>query len=93
MGESGMLKNLMPLMFEKISYVEKIYIPRIFPQITLDYILLQYDSNSINQFTPMLFDHIHSSFLPTPAELIGKPEAIKQGRVKVRVLCDEFLET
>jgi hypothetical protein len=41
----------------------------------------------------MLFDHIHSSFLPTPAELIGKPEAIQQGRVKVRVLCDEFLET
>jgi len=39
LGEQGLLKALMPLLFQPIAYNQKIYVPRMFKRITPENIL------------------------------------------------------
>jgi hypothetical protein len=59
----------MPLIFDKIKYNQKIFLPKLYKKIDLNFILDQYKSGEINKLTPMNIvdlniNKINSSLLP-----------------------------
>ncbi|CAD8072658.1 unnamed protein product [Paramecium sonneborni] len=87
--ETGIIKRFLPAIFPSISFNKKIYIPKLFTQITKAYILEQYKEGKINKINNDL-----NIFFPD--ELISLDNLLEndlnQDRVQVRILCYETLK-
>lgn len=89
MGEKGIAKTLMPLIFPSIKYNQKIYIPRLYKRLSKHNMLQQYENGTIDKINNDGMSESYGSLLMTHKDLYEAKDASL--RVCVRMLCHETL--
>ncbi|CAD8076319.1 unnamed protein product [Paramecium primaurelia] len=86
MGETGLAKHLMPIIFPSIKYKQCIYIPRYFKQINLEYVKY-YQKHYMGIITPP------QPLIDKSPKLLSFYQLIENGddRIKIRILNSETL--